>query len=158
MKYYLDCEFDGRGGELISMGLVSETGRSLYVVMDYTAKDEWVLANVVPLLFDVPMERIDHLCFGASPKKLSFMLETYFKSDEYPHVIADWPDDIKYLCEALITGPGTMINIPGAKFSIKRVDAYPTPISDAVQHNAWWDAVVLWKYLLVEEKIVAALG
>jgi hypothetical protein len=143
MKYYIDCEFDGLGGDLLSMGIVSEQRRSLYVVMDQIAFDPWVRANVVPLFFKVPEDRIDFVEFRADHEELTTLLQSYFLGDEYPHVIADWPDDIQYLCNALITGPGTMINVPRMIFELRRVDAYPTDLEDCVQHNAYWDAVAL---------------
>jgi hypothetical protein len=130
------------------MALVSETGKSMYVVMDHKGiTDPWVLKNVVPIMFDCPIERAYPCVLGASPLQLSMALHDFSRSDEYPHVIADWPDDIKYLCDALITGPGTMIAVPGMKFSVKRVDAYPTSLEGAAQHNAWWDAMALRHFL-----------
>lgn len=151
MKYYIDCEFDGRGGQLLSMALVSETEKSMYAVRDYAAvRDPWVAANVCPYLFAAPHDRISGpIIYGASPADLSLALQAFFKGDDHPLVVADWPDDIKYLCEALITGPGTMIDVPGMKFSVKRVDAYPTTLPGAIQHNAWWDATAL-RHLLTK--------
>lgn len=144
MKHYIDCGFDGFGGQLLSMALVSETERSMYAVMNYTPiQDPWVLANVHPIMLEVPQERIDVLGYGVSREQLAVMINEYFKNDAYPHVVADWPDDLKYLCEVLITGPGTMIDLPGIKMSVKRVDAYPSTLIGAVQHNAWWDAMAL---------------
>ena len=46
-------------------------------------------------------------------------------------------------CELLITGPGKMIALPGIRFEVVRIDAYPTTLRDAVQHNALWDACAL---------------
>lgn len=145
MKYYIDCEFDGLGGPLLSMAIVSETGRSLYAVMNHRKLivEDFVRENVMPFLMQVPQEKIDVQGYGVDKIQLAAMLEYYFKTDVYIHVIADWPDDLKYLSEALITGPGTMIDIPGIKMSVKRVDAYPTALEGAVQHNAWWDAMAL---------------
>lgn len=156
MKYYIDCEFDGLGGQLLSVGIVSETGKSLYVAMDFKAiQDDWVRENVLPILYDVPVESIDFCCFGASEDKLSQLLQSYFLSDVYVHVIADWPDDIKYFCAAVITGPGTMINVPGIKLSVKRVDAYPSPL-EAIpgfkRHNAFWDAAALREHMAMAER------
>jgi hypothetical protein len=58
-------------------------------------------------------------------------------------VISDWPDDIKYFCQELITGPGKMVDIPGITFEVVRVDAWPNKIPGALQHNAYWDAIAL---------------
>lgn len=55
MKWFLDTEFNenGRTIDLISIGLVSETGESYYAVsseFDRNACNDWVKANVLPLL------------------------------------------------------------------------------------------------------------
>jgi len=55
-RYFLDWEFhdDGCTIEPISLGIVAEDGRELYVELDYDKArvhaDEWMLANVVPHL------------------------------------------------------------------------------------------------------------
>ena len=148
MKYYLDCEFDGLGGDLLSMAIVSEFGRSMYVVMDQAACDPWVQTHVVPLLANAQLNVPYPCIFGADAEQLSTALETYFEGENEIHIVADWPDDINYLCNALVTGPGTMINIPGITFEVVRVNAYPTDLPGAVQHNAWWDAMALRHLML----------
>lgn len=72
--------------------------------------------------------------------------------DPGPVVISDWPDDIRYFCELLITGPGQMIALPGVRFEVRRVDAYPTTLEGAVQHNALWDACALQAALASEAR------
>lgn len=140
MKYYLDTEFDGFGGELISLALVREDDKHLYLVSSETvAEEQWVIENVIPILWKVP--NIDSY-FG----DLEFFqeaIEDFLQDDDDITIIADWPDDIKYFCDLLITGPGTMINIPRITFEVHRVDAYPTEVEGAIQHNAYWDAVAL---------------
>ena len=42
-----------------------------------------------------------------------------------------------------------MVNIPHLSFEVHRVDAYPTALPGAVQHNAWWDAMAL-RHLLTQ--------
>ena len=146
MKYYLDCEFDGFKGPLLSMGIIREDGYSFYATKRTRAPvDPWVRENVLPIMDDVPTQLIGAHHWNVL--RLADHLEKFFAGDESPHVISDWPDDIKYLCQELITGPGTMIAIPGITFEVVRVDAYPTTLRGAVQHNAWWDAQAL-KHLL----------
>lgn len=57
MKYFYDCEFleDGRTIKLISIGIVAEDGRELYLInrdapWRRIRKNEWLMANVVPKL------------------------------------------------------------------------------------------------------------
>lgn len=149
MKYYLDCEFDGLGGPLLSMALVSHTGRSMYVIMDYAPiRDPWVNENVHPVMLEFPIGDPYPCILGASPAQLSQALEEFLKGDTDPQIIADWPDDIKYFCAALITGPGTMIDVWKIRCKVVRVDAYPSDLPNAVQHNAWWDAMALRRLMM----------
>jgi hypothetical protein len=50
MKLFLDCEFNGFGGELISMALVDENERYFYEVLPCINLTSWVLNNVIPIL------------------------------------------------------------------------------------------------------------
>ena len=80
---------------------------------------------------------------SAGPEILSNMIAAFLKGDGCPEIIADWPDDIAYFCKAIVTGPGQMVNIRFLRFELHRVDAYPTTLPGAVQHNALWDARTL---------------
>lgn len=151
--YTLDCEFNGLGGQLLSMAVYSPK-KSIYLVSgllrppwapEVTLLDPWVLENVAPFTFQTPPSV--QTIFFDSPTDLSGHLERFF-AGTHPAISTDWPDDIKYFCEALITGPGTMIDIPGITFEVHRVDCYPTTINGAVRHNAWWDACILYDMLL----------
>lgn len=142
MRYYLDCEFDGYGGDLISLALVSEAGPSLYLVFEgyEDSCDEWVIEHVLPV---VPLP----LAIYAKRDGAQTELTDFFRGDACPIIVTDWPDDVAYLCTLMLTGPGTMIDIPRISFEIHRVDAYPTDLPGAVQHNAWWDAKALQRRL-----------
>jgi hypothetical protein len=142
MKFYLDCEFDGWMGPLISLALVSEYGNEFYWFdrpkRDYI-RDEWVGDNVLPILE----------CEGAKATwagDLAEGLEHFLAqaaAQTNAHIIVDWPDDVAYFCRAMITGPGTRINTPPLTFEVTRFDAYPSALPGAVQHNALWDARAL---------------
>lgn len=141
MRYYLDCEFNGMGGRLLSLSLVREDGKSLYLISlaPYEPLD-WVAANVIPILDAVPK--------GVSATRMAqghfaLAIERFFTGDRDPIIITDWPDDIKYFCECALTGPGTMIDVSSLKFEMHRVDAYPTDLPGAIRHNAYWDAMAL---------------
>jgi hypothetical protein len=145
MKYYLDTEFNGYRGELISLALVREDGPELYLVTHRLPEViPWVKDNVIPVLFaksadDAVIWRTD--LFGEQ-------IANFMREDLFPVIIADWPDDIRYFCECLITGPGKMVDLPadgkGAiDFVVERVDSYPSRLREAVQHNALWDARAL---------------
>ncbi len=151
MIYYLDTEFDGYGGNLISMGIVREDGYSFYAILDTPIKDEWVRENVVPHLLKIPFNSIAVKSILGSYEHFQARLQFYFKGATGIQVIADWPDDFKYFSAALITGPGTMIDIPGVAMVVARVDPYPTDVEGAIQHNAYWDAIALKDFIAGDE-------
>lgn len=142
MNYYIDCEFNGFGGELISMALIAGNGKNIYLInLDRTGMPEkWVRENVIPILYDCPAKPIE-CSLNLWPNMIfDFIKETY---DGSIHIIADWPDDLKYFCQTIITGPGKMIGIPAMTMEMARVESYPTKLQGAVHHNAWWDAMAL---------------
>lgn len=144
MRYYLDTEFDGFGGRLMSLALVREDGESVYYVMPYEAQDPWVIANVIPILFDCP----PGVGGGPArtltvPKVAAMGVAEFLHGDPDPVIVTDWPADIRYFCEMIEFPMGTMAPIPSLKFELQRVDAYPTTLTGAVQHNAWWDSMAL---------------
>ena len=148
MKYYLDTEFNEFGGELISLALVREDALSLYLVYpDLKEYGPWVKENVVPILWKIPSPTIIKAYEVKSIQEGARRIQSFLADDPHPVIITDWPDDIRYFCQAIITGPGMMINIPGLVFQMLRVDAYPTTLEGAVQHNAWWDAMALRELL-----------
>jgi hypothetical protein len=99
--------------------------------------DGWVADNVKPFLLD------GHDPISVFPGEFGIWISQYLNGDPAPVIVTDWPDDIRYFCEVIITGPGEMIKVPGLTFEMHRVDAYPTTLPGAVQHNAWWDAMAL---------------
>lgn len=144
MRYYLDTEFNDYRGELISLALVPEPDgiSELYVATACMEPAAWVAENVIPII-----------AAGCEPKwilphEFGQRVCDYLQGDDDPVIVADWPDDIRLLCDALITGPGQMVDVPGLRFEMIRVDAYPTTLPGAVQHNALWDARALRHRLL----------
>jgi hypothetical protein len=141
MQYTLDFEFDGYLGKLISMALVREDLVSMYVGFKDTAKgisDLWVTKNVIPILNSGPFP-----IRWRTNTEVQEDLEKFFAGDNNIEIITDWPDDVAYFSKLLLTGPGTMINIPGIRFDVRRIDAYPSRLKGAIQHNALWDAMAL---------------
>lgn len=164
MRYFLDCEFFGMGGDIISLALAPENSGyydELYIAFDQkeleaeswivTLAEErrWVRQHVLPIV-DAPYATPERIGVRRSDvaKLWPERLNKYFEGDPRPHIIADWPDDIAYMCKLLLTGPGTAIGVAGMSFEWVREDAYPTKLDGAVQHNALWDARVLKDHML----------
>ena len=146
MNFYLDCEFDGWMGPLISLALVSEDGDEFYWAVgdnEGWVKDAWVKENVLPVL-RCPGAKVTqhHNLPGGIERFLA-----HAAKQTNAHIIVDWPDDVAYFCRAMIVGHGARINTPPLTFEVTRYDAYPTTLEGAVQHNALWDARALKHYV-----------
>jgi len=141
VRYFLDTEFNGFGGELLSLALVREDGASLYLLYSIPGNiGRWVAAHVIPALHAVPA--------GIEARRVSQAegartIGEFLGEDADPEIIADWPDDISYFCRALMTGPGTMAPLRRIRFDMVRLETYPSTLPGASPHNAWWDAMAL---------------
>lgn len=141
MRYFLDTEFNGFGGPLISLALVSEKGASLYLVYQLPdATDRFVREYVQPKLTAVP-PRVAVRRVGQAEG--AYAIEAFLRGDPEPEIIADWPDDVRCCCQALMIEPGVMADIRRLRFEIRRVDSGAVELMGAVAHNAWWDAMKL---------------
>lgn len=129
MKVFLDCEFNGFGGELISMALVCESGEEWYQCI-HTKETllPWVSENVVPVLGKEP---IDRLAFRESLHKF-----LKFKCGFRPMVVADWYTDFVHFFDEM-QGPDY-----GSSLSLEceAVLAPSIKYTSNVPHNALEDA------------------
>lgn len=142
MRYFLDTEFDGYGGPLLSLALVREDGAGVYYVLRDRANDEWVRRNVLPILYAA---RVGGKMWERDAAAMD--IAWFLRDDPEPVIVTDWPADIRYFCELIEFPAGQMAPIAQLAFELHRVDAYPTTLPDALQHNAWWDAMALRQLL-----------
>ena len=92
MRYFLDTEYDGFGGKLLSIALVPEDGgEEFYAVIEHDGvASEWVARHVVPFLDMVPEPlKGPRLAREDAADALARWLE----HDEAPDIVADWPED-----------------------------------------------------------------
>lgn len=147
-RFYIDCEFDGHNGALLSIALVKDDGDGIHIKTTAPITDDWVRANVLPL-----MDR------HKAPKSASVgqhdvggAIRAFIGNCECPVIIADSPVDIGRFCRALSTGSDGLwasADYPMMRFEVHNVDCYPTDLPGAVQHNAWWDAMALNRKLSI---------
>ena len=140
-RFYIDCEFDGHDGPLLSIALVKDNGSGIHIATTAEASDPWVLANVVPLIDQHDCK----MAVRCLPDEVGAVLRTFIDCDN-PTIVADSPVDIGLFCRALSTGPDgqwASTEYPAMRFEVHNVDCYPTKLEGAVQHNAWWDAMAL---------------
>lgn len=141
MRLFLDTEFNGFGGKLISLALVPEDSskREFYRELEmHDQLEPWVKENVVPHLILVP----------CSHHEFQQALAQYLREAGDCTIIADWPDDIRYFCESLITGPGMCLNmLHNLKFELD----FGINYESKVPHNALHDARAIREFYLKQE-------
>ena len=147
MRYFLDTEFNGFGGELISLALVPDHGdQEFYALLELPEEiHPWVARHVVPYLNSVPTG-VQH---GTMTRlQAAEALVAYFAGDTDPVIVADWPDDIAYFCALLITGPGDMVPIGSLRFEFVSSPGFSTAAISKVPHNALHDARALRDFVV----------
>jgi hypothetical protein len=146
MRYFLDTEYNGWGGALLSLALVSEQGDELYVTIEWDeALDPWVERHVAPYLDTVPPPLVSPRMSRADA---AVAIEHFLASDSEALIVADWPEDIAYLSALLVTGPGMMVDLPALRFQYVALTGFSTAANSKVPHNALHDAHALRDHLL----------
>ena len=130
-RLFLDTEFNGFGGQLLSMALVPEEDGKPVFYQELVLPNEinpWVADNVIPNRRSIP---VAYNVFQSN-------LANYLWSVGDCTIIADWPDDIRYFCQALITGPGMCMNLlHNMGFYLD----FGIQYESLVPHNALYDAM-----------------
>ena len=146
VRYFLDTEFNGFGGALLSIALVPEDGSEFYVTLSFDGNlDPWVERNVIPYLDHVPVGLVAP---RFSRDDAAIELSHYLAADPHPVMVADWPEDIAQFCNLLMTGPGTMVPVPPLGFDLVPLGGFSTAANSAVPHNALHDARALKEHVL----------
>jgi hypothetical protein len=146
MRYFLDTEFNGFGGCLISLGLAPEHGGDdYYVVVPMTEEPtSWVARHVVPYLESVPRTLYNRL----DPVAAAHDIAAYLSTDPEPEIVADWPEDIALFARLLVTGDAEIADVSNLRFHFVRTPGFSTAANSAVPHNALHDARALRNHLL----------
>ncbi|MFC7290857.1 hypothetical protein [Hirschia litorea] len=154
MRYFVDCEFNSFGGDVLSIAIAPEHGKPLYLarpkneiaaLVREDKIDPWVVDYVLPVISanGLSPTYVDRSQWGLE-------LQRFLRGDTDIVFVADWPEDIAHLMQVMMIAPGGMINLPCFKVEMRRVDAYFTNLEGAVRHNALWDALSLRNLYLME--------
>ena len=149
MRYFLDCEYNGFGGQLLSLALVPEDGHEdYYVVLPLEGEpNAWVARHVIPYLASVPPGAYNHLDRIAAAHDIA----AYLRIDPEPEIVADWPEDIALFCRLLQPGDGEMVDVASIRFHFLRTPGFSTARNSRVPHNALHDARALREFVLGQE-------
>lgn len=152
MRYFLDCEYNGFGGALLSLALVpGDGGEELYLTFDCAGPVEpWVERNVMPYLDQVPDAlRLPRIGRDAAAQAIAM----YLAQDSDPEILADWPTDIELLCALLTFAPGRMVAVPELRFRLLQLGRFSPAENSAVPHNALHDARALRDHVVNQLEI-----
>lgn len=144
MRYFLDAEFNGFGGELIAIALVPEDEKSppFYEAIVCERPTPWVREYIEPVLSKVPTTR----------EEISDQFFQYLHNDECPVLVSDWPEDIANAALLLVVGPGKMKPIRRIRFELVDSAVIGPYVPSATLHNALRDAEALRETVLAYEE------
>jgi hypothetical protein len=150
MRYFLDTEFNGFGGQLISLALVPEFGdQELYLVLPMSEPVlPWVAEHVLPYLRSVP----DMLYLELDAVAAAHEVATFLHTDPDPEIVSDWPEDIALLCRLIQTSDGEIAAVRQLRFHFLRTPGFSTARNSTVPHNALHDARALRDFVLGNER------
>ena len=147
MRYFLDTEFNGFGGELISIALVPEDEDTapFYAAIASASPPAWVTEHVLPVLAATSLSR----------GEVADRFAHYLLDDEAPLLVADWPEDIAQAARLLVTGPGRMKPVRSLQFELVDPDIIGPGVAGTEPHNALEDARALKATMLAWEQRMA---
>lgn len=137
MRLYLDTEYNGFGGELISMAIVSPAGHRWYGARaPVFPVDPWVAENVMPKLeFGRPM---------MTDREFRDSLHVFLHQFDDPEIVCDWHADAGLFC-SLLQGETFDSSLDYAcRITILRTPP-GQPVSE-IPHNAVADAEALMRW------------
>lgn len=144
MRYFLDAEYNGFGGELISLALVPEDERqaAFYEALPCLQPTAWVAEHVLPVLGTAPIGLAE----------MAHRFAEYLTDDPAPLLVADWPEDIAHAARLLVVGPGRMLPIRSLRFELVDPNIMGPGAPAEVPHNALHDAAALRAMVLNYER------
>ncbi|PZQ23137.1 MAG: hypothetical protein DI569_05820 [Sphingopyxis macrogoltabida] len=143
MRYYLDAEFNGFGGALISIGLAPENDSRppFYGAVSCPDPTPWVAAHVLPVLEAAPTTYVE----------LQDAFADYLAADGEAILVADWPEDIVHAARLLVTDDGRRLILSAVGFQLAPVVNFSSAELSAVPHNAYHDAVALRTFCMARQ-------
>lgn len=143
MRYFVDAEFNGFGGDLISLAAVPEDDAAppFYEAIVCGDPSDWVKEHVLPVIRTRPRPWIE----------VASLFADFLSADLAPVIIADWPEDIAHAATLLTNGKGgRLVNteivfrlLCQSEFSADKLSMHP--------HNAYYDALALRDWVLARE-------
>lgn len=124
---FVDCEFNGFGGQLMSMAVVSDCGKEWYEVLPLPDDIEpWVRNNVVDVMGKRPVSEFE----------FRMSLFAFLEQFEDPTICADWYTDIVHFFSTFAGKDHSQSHGFACKAELRLIEEYDSKIP----HNALSDA------------------
>ena len=137
---FIDTEFNGFDGELMSMALVASTGKEWYQVLpEPSIFNEWVLDNVFPILNKEPI----------TPAEFQLSLKSFLEQFDNPTIVADWYTDLMHFFQRM----GGRDHPSSFSFPCQATLLKDVPeLKPKLPHNALSDAQALRDWFMLERQ------
>lgn len=144
MRIFLDTEFNGFKGELLSIALCAENGDSFYGVCynpEFSMRplDPWVAINVMPHIFKCGIAKPDdNVTVSVRYDILRAGAMQWLKRYVNPTIIVDWPSDLVHFFGLMLGDSHEQSQTFFQKVEVK-IQGYRA-VDPLIQHNAYYDA------------------
>lgn len=142
-RFYLDTEFNGFGGQLISMALVGEDATQVFyeVLPPPERIDPWVNEHVMPILGKPPI----------MPNVFLLTLRAFITKHNGMQVFADWPEDFTHFCQKMtLMGASDAFKMP---ITCTMYLVHSGDLKPDLPHNALSDARALRNWHVEQERL-----
>ncbi|MES1976250.1 MAG: hypothetical protein V4472_27660 [Pseudomonadota bacterium] len=142
-RYFLDVEYNGFCGDLISLALVPEAegAAPFYAALACPNPTPWVAAHVLPVL------HVEH----SARAEMAARFADYLGDDPDPVLVADWPEDIAHAAMLMVVAPGRRTALDRITFKMLDPIGFDAATLSALPHNALQDAAALRAFVLGQE-------
>ena len=138
MNLYLDTEFDGHGGPLISLAIAGDDGKTWYGIFNAHCGTDWVAENVAPKLY------AEQPTISGDANALINSLCNFLSQRAGCTIWADWPADFEHLMR-LMAGR-TYADSFAVPCTMQLIDTPPGGPKPEHPHNALSDALALMRW------------
>ncbi|MEA3017179.1 MAG: hypothetical protein QOI38_1901 [Sphingomonadales bacterium] len=140
MHYFVDSEFNGFGGALISLAAVpeDEAAPPFYEAVECRNPCPWVREHVLPVIQTEPRPMAE----------VARLFAEFLSDDPAPVIVADWPEDIAQAATLLANGEGGRLLHSEVLFRLLSAPDFSADRLSKVPHNAYYDALALRDWVL----------
>lgn len=143
MRYFVDAEFNGYGGELISLAAVPETNGSphFYQAIGCQKPILWVRTHIIPVLQVAPR----------SKGEVAHNFAHYLEPDPAPVLISDCPESLAHAVLMLTDGRGGRLLQARVRTELLPASDFSAVAHSETPYNAYRDAIALKDWVLAQE-------